>query len=1036
MGVNILKSIDEGPFQMGTVREPLAEGTEEAPHLGPERPQVYFNLSPEKRNGTMSTSRQQTSYFKGYPRTSTLLSIITLMQRTYGTIGHGTNPRGGGAAGYEGVQNKVGNANPGQAGQVKYYNCNGIGHTVRNCTQPKRPQNSNYYKDKMLLMQAQENKVALDADQLLFLAGGQDNAIDDVDEQPAPTAQTMFMANISFAYPVIDEAGPSYDSDILSEIAKITRRKMNDKMKDPEYVTHKVKIAPHDYSKENFLATFTPQKQLTPEQIFWSQDLIKMKSKALKEQTTISKPIKALTVYPPNTPAMLVPKVLPTKSQVKIHIFTLIQLFSEFDRTCKNRITPTRLTEGEREVFSVATNSEFNVARFTEIHVANTIVEARCLELEAELSNLRDKSHNDNHDELVNPFSNLEVDHLNLQLKYQNLKDSFENNLPTPDKDTPDFDSVFVIETRSDTDRTLKLRAVDSQITQLTEKVIVLQAQNDLFRAENDKIKQHYKELYDSIKITRAKHIEQVMALTTKNVNLKAQILDTVNSVSKDHVKPKVLAPRKYAIDVEPIVPRFRNNREAHLDYLRHLKESLETIREIVEESKVVRSLDTSIVSACRYIKHSQELLEYAIGTCLVNHCTNASRSQPRSNTKKIRSRQLKVVQIVLWCLDSGCSKHMTGDHSRLMNFVKKFTGTVRFRNDHFGAIMGYEDYVIGDSVISRVYYVEGLRHNLFSVRQFYNSDLEVAFRKHSCYVRDTNGVELIKGSRRTPQQIGVVERRNRILVEAARTMLIFSKALMFLWAEVVATACYTQNRSLIHTRHNKTPYELVHNKKPDLTFFRVFVLFVILQMTAKILENYNQQLILEYSLVMHKEGKPMFDEYLEPPRVERPVSPALAVQAPINSAGVAIESTLMEANPIALVDNNPFINVFAPEPSSDASSSGDASSTESTYWIYKVKLDEYGDVLKNKARLVAKGYRQEERIDFEESFAPVACIEAIHIFITNTVSKNITIYQMDVKTTFLNSKLKEEVYVSHPEGFVDPDYPTYVYHLKQAPRA
>ncbi|GJV83110.1 retrovirus-related pol polyprotein from transposon TNT 1-94 [Tanacetum coccineum] len=108
----------------------------------------------------------------------------------------------------------------------------------------------------------------------------------------------------------------------------------------------------------------------------------------------------------------------------------------------------------------------------------------------------------------------------------------------------------------------------------------------------------------------------------------------------------------------------------------------------------------------------------------------------------------LEVVQIVLWYLDSGCSKHMTGDRSRLMNFVKKFIGTVRFGNDHFGAIMGYGDYVVGNSVISRVYYVEGLGHNLFSVGQFCDSDLEVAFRKHSCYVRDTDGVELLKGSR------------------------------------------------------------------------------------------------------------------------------------------------------------------------------------------------------------------------------------------------------------------------------------------------
>nr|GFB07281.1 retrovirus-related Pol polyprotein from transposon TNT 1-94 [Tanacetum cinerariifolium] len=100
---------------------------------------------------------------------------------------------------------------------------------------------------------------------------------------------------------------------------------------------------------------------------------------------------------------------------------------------------------------------------------------------------------------------------------------------------------------------------------------------------------------------------------------------------------------------------------------------------------------------------------------------------------------------------------------------------------------------------------------------------------------------------------------------------------------------------------------------------------------------------------------------------------------------------------------------------------------------IYKVKLDEYGDVLKNKARLVAKGYCQEEGIDFEESFAPVACIEAIRIFIANAASRNMTVYQMDVKMAFLNGNLKEEVYVSQPKGFVDPDHPTHVYLLKKA---
>nr|GFA61050.1 hypothetical protein [Tanacetum cinerariifolium] len=133
--------------------------------------------------------------------------------------------------------------------------------------------------------------------------------------------------------------------------------------------------------------------------------------------------------------------------------------------------------------------------------------------------------------------------------------------------------------------------------------------ETDCLRAENNKVKQHYKQLYDSIKITRAKYIEQVTKLTAKNVTLK-------NSVSKAKVQPPALTRTKHAVDVEPIVPRLRNNREAHLDYLRHLKESVETIRDIVEEDKVVRPLDRSIVSACRYTLHSQELLEYAIGTC------------------------------------------------------------------------------------------------------------------------------------------------------------------------------------------------------------------------------------------------------------------------------------------------------------------------------------------------------------------------------------------------------------------------------------
>nr|GFC43576.1 integrase, catalytic region, zinc finger, CCHC-type, peptidase aspartic, catalytic [Tanacetum cinerariifolium] len=106
------------------------------------------------------------------------------------------------------------------------------------------------------------------------------------------------------------------------------------------------------------------------------------------------------------------------------------------------------------------------------------------------------------------------------------------------------------------------------------------------------------------------------------------------------------------------------------------------------------------------------------------------------------------VVQIVLWYLDSDCSKHITGDRSQLVNVVQKFLGTVKFGNDHVAKIIGYGDNQIGNMTISREYYVEGLGHNLFSVGQFCDSDLEVAFRQHTCFIRNLDEVDLLTGSR------------------------------------------------------------------------------------------------------------------------------------------------------------------------------------------------------------------------------------------------------------------------------------------------
>ncbi|GKB76113.1 hypothetical protein Tco_0943008 [Tanacetum coccineum] len=242
---------------------------------------------------------------------------------------------------------------------------------------------------------------------------------------------------------------------------------------------------------------------------------------------------------------------------------------------------------------------------------------------------------------ILKHFSKLKVEHFNLQLKYQNLKERFGNKKPVTSSDAPSFDSLFVIgklneqiQSRGNTIRELK-----EKISRLTKKNSDTDPIFDLKAlAENAKVKQHYKELYDSIKITHAKTTDQNNSLLSKIEHLKDKLRENSKCVTIPDCKPKVLAPGRYPIDVEPIPPRLKINREVHLYYIKRLKENVETLREIVEDAKVERPLDTSLASACHYTKHSQELLEYVI----VKGASAASRSKPRSNTKKDRTLPAK----------------------------------------------------------------------------------------------------------------------------------------------------------------------------------------------------------------------------------------------------------------------------------------------------------------------------------------------------------------------------------------------------------
>nr|GEZ99585.1 hypothetical protein [Tanacetum cinerariifolium] len=568
--------------------------------------------------------------------------------------------------------------------------------------------------------------------------------------------------------------------------------------------------------------------------------------------------------------------------------------------------------------------------------------------------------------------------------------------------------------------------------------------------------------------------------------------------------------------------------------------------------------------------------------------------------------------------------------------------------------IAGYRNVVIGSMTIKKVYYVEGLGHNLFSVGQFCDKGLEVAFRKSTCFVRNEDGVDLLTGDRlsnlytialnevasnsstcllakasssqswlwhqrlshlnfatinnlvknnlvqglpkmkfekdhcfaceqrkihqkhhkskmasasnkplyllhmneasevtisfikktqvnlqlqvqrvgtdngtefrnrtlaqffdevgitqqfsaaRTPQQNGFVERRNRTLVKAARTMLTFANLPSSLWAEAIATTCFIQNCLIIHKHFDKTPYELMNKRKPNIKFFRVFGcrcyllndyedvgnpkakgdigVFVGYSKESAVFRIYNKRSrkssnlsVLQVDEASKKYLEDLFqnfyDEYfdsskimkspttnvessnVEVPSPEEEVfheisdlfqgessSSSLNDDVQQSPEEVILPQTNTQSIPIKMIPNGDEAstshNVFnerLEDAYFDASTSFHDPSNVHTY--YQPYLHE--------KKLVVVGYSQQEGIDYDETFAPVARIEAIRLFLAYAAQKDFTVFQMDVKTAFLNGILKEKLYVGQPPGFVSKQYPDHVYaldkalySLKQAPRA
>nr|GEY89998.1 reverse transcriptase domain-containing protein [Tanacetum cinerariifolium] len=685
-------------------------------------------------------------------------------------------------------------------------------------------------------------------------------------------------------------------------------------------------------------------------------------------------------------------------------------------------------------------------------------------------------------------------------------------------------------------------------------------------------------------------------------------------------------------------------------------------------------------------INFTRKLYEHVSKTCrwwYSKFTPSGYKWKPKSGKENVNPN---LLEIVLFIVDSGCSKHMTGNLKLLINLVEKFLGTIKFRNDQIAPILGYGDLVQGAVTIMRVYYIEGLNHNLFFVGQFCDADLDVAFRKSTCFIRDLKGNDLLIGSRGTnlysitlqdtnsPNPICLMAKatssqawlwHHRLSHLNFDTINLLSKndivvgipKLKFI-KEHLCSSCEIgkAKRKSFHTKltpSSKRRLQVLHmdlcgpmrvasingkryvlvivddysrytwtyflrskDETPEvlIDFLRlvqrglqaqvrvekcdecIFVRYytqsrayrVFNKRTRVIMESIHvnfdklpqmasaqlsfdpapecQTMALNHDslspVIQHQENvtqadrtvttsneldllfSPMFDELLNgyskvvsksfvvsaadasnqrqhhTTPLNNHITPTPSCQVPTLAPTVTSSENINQAKTYAenvqVVDDE-FINIFSTLVQDQGETSSrhvDSSNMHTFYqrypsehrwtkdhpleqvignplqsirtrrqlesdaeicmfalteelhqfdrldvwelvdrplctnvinlkWLWKNKRDEENTVIRKKSRLVAKGYAQKEGVDFEESFVPIARLEAVRLFITYAAHKSFTIYQMDVKTAFLYGPLKEKVHVNQPDGFVDPYHPDKVYRLKkalyglkQAPRA
>nr|GEU57888.1 hypothetical protein [Tanacetum cinerariifolium] len=740
--------------------------------------------------------------------------------------------------------------NFGKQKTVIYYNCKGEGHMSKHCTKPKRKKDDSWFKDKVLLVQAQANGQIPHDEELAFLA--------DPRIAEAQTTQTVITHNAAYQADNLD----AYDSD-CDEI---------------------------NTAKVSLMANLSH---------YGSNDLAEVHNHDNANHNLINQAVQAMSLS----------KQSNTVNQ------------SETEITSDNNIIPyTQCVKLETELQKNFIKREI----YDKLFKRYTTLEKHCISLEV------DTQLNQKFFQKDNSFSQQSVSSFDQLFKINEL------NAQSQEKD-------MLIKKLKERIKSLSGNIKEDKIKHELEEIETINIELDhrvtKLIAENEHLKQTYKHLYDSIKSSRVRSkeqcddlIKQVNLKSVENSDLNASLQKQVLVITslKDNlrkIKGKVVVdeavishpidPEMLKVIVAPLAPKLRNNRTDHFDYLKHTQKETATLRKIAKHERSLNPLNDSLDYAC-------------VPNCSLVFGLRLIQAHDWRSLSAYQFRRQISGQFCDSDLEVAFHQHtcficnLEARQGLVWGLPKQ-----KFQKDHLcsACAMGKSK-----KKSHKPKSEDTNQEKLYLLHMDLCGPLCVESVNEKKYILFIVGISHKTSVSRSSQQNGVVER------------------------QVVATACFTQNRSIIPLRHGKTPYELLHDKLPDLSYFHVFGVLCYLTNDSENLEK------------------------LQP-------------KADIGSA-------LHEMTPTTITSR------LVPKP------------TSSTPFVPSLRND--WDMLFQRL--------------FDELLTPSPSVDhQAPEVIASIAYKNMVVYQMDMKTVFLNGNLREEVYVSQPDGFVDPDNLNHVYMLKKA---